>query len=175
MRLPIVSFAYARSFSITCLNQGGGRYDQRPSSQTRKRSRTKTNGTLGVAAQAAAPAREHIVAFTAEEDLPPGDRDPVYYISNDLRLQRVGGPSSSGQQKRDQDSRRWVVCSVLEFQNLILISRSSSTSTNTSSEDFYEKRRPHTYQNLPSVSNSSSAQLDTGTPSGTGVPSYQPR
>ena len=52
--------------------------------------------------------REHIVAFTAEEeeDLPPGDRDPVYYISNDLRLQRVGVPSSSGQQKRDQTSRK---------------------------------------------------------------------
>jgi len=69
----------------------------------------------------------------------------------------VGVPPSSGQHKRDQNSRR-----------------SSSTSTNTSSEDFYEKRRPHTYQNLPSLSNSSSAQLDTGTPSGTGVPSYQP-
>ena len=70
-----------------------------------------------MAAQAAAPVREHIVAFTAEEeeDLPPGDRDPVYYISNDLRLQRVRVPSSSVQQKRDQTSRRWVLCSVLEF------------------------------------------------------------
>ena len=71
-----------------------------------------------MAAQAAAPAREHIVAFAAEEDLPPGDRDPVYYISNDLRLQRVGVPSSSGQQKRDQTSRRWVVCSVVEFKKI---------------------------------------------------------
>ena len=71
-----------------------------------------------MAAQAAAPAREHIVAFTGEEDLPPGDRDPVYYISNDLRLQRVGVPSSSGQQKRDQTSRRWVVCSVLELKKI---------------------------------------------------------
>ena len=73
-----------------------------------------------MAAQAAAPAREHIVAFTPEEeeDLPPSDRDPVYYISNDLRLQRVGVPSSSSQQKRDQTSRRWVLCSVLEFKKI---------------------------------------------------------
>ena len=63
--------------------------------------------------------REHIVAFTAEEeeDLPPGDRDPVYYISNDLRLQRVGVPPSSSQQKRDQTSRRWVVGCVFQGEN----------------------------------------------------------
>ena len=74
------------------------------------RPRTKTNGTLNTVMDVG-DNPDHIVAYKVEEEDQGEERDPVYCISNDLRLQQVQLPSSanhsqehsSSQPMRDED------------------------------------------------------------------------
>ena len=58
------------------------------------RSRTKTNGTLNSVVNVVEDNNDHIVVFKDDEEEEVEDtRDPLYCISNDLRLQKVKIPT----------------------------------------------------------------------------------
>ena len=121
----------------------GGRYDKKSSHQ-RSRTRTKTNGTLGVARH---DSNENIVVYKVEEEV----SDPVYCISNDLRLQRNKIPRRTN---TDQSS------SMTHQQAQDLNDSFSRTDSSSEPEDDVsyirnyqlksQEVKPHPYQNIPS-------------------------
>jgi len=120
----------------------GGRYDKKSS---HKRTRTKTNGTLGIGGQ---DSNGNIVVYKVEEEV----SDPVYYISNDWRLQQNKIPrrtnkdqSSSMRNQHDQDPRD-------SFSRSDSSSEPEDNGSNIRNYQVqsHEVTTPHPYQNIPS-------------------------
>ena len=83
--------------------------DSRQQFVNNNRSRTKTNGTLGRLNNALEDDNsETIVAYRVEDGHSRRKTDPVYYISNDLRLEKMQVPNFSTDPPSSSQSREEI-------------------------------------------------------------------